>query len=56
MDFKVWLRFPCHSTSKKRRFDPNNIIKVYLFLNSFSSEFYVQNLEYDLKFGSRVDI
>ena len=28
--FKVWLRFPCHSTCEKRRFDPHSIISIFV--------------------------
>ena len=41
--------------AKKTRFDPHNIIKVYLFLNSFFQEFYTQKLGYKLKFGSWIE-
>ena len=38
--------------AKKPRFDPHNIINVYLFLNSYSQELYKQKPRYKLKFGS----
>ena len=28
--FKIWLRFPCHSTCEKLRFDPHNIISIFV--------------------------
>ena len=47
--FIVWLRFPYQSICKKPRFDRHNIIKVYLFLNSFFQEFYIQKLGDNIK-------